>query len=399
MIIAHHSTRARQLHRLPANILKIAKPGSHGDGGGLRLLGSKSGAIKWIFRYSLRGHVREAGLGSARNVSLPQARQKAAGARELLALGIDPLDKFHGAGEPEPPIRSFGEVAKEFLASRESGWRNAKHRKQWRATLETHAAPLWGTPVDEIDLTAVLGVLTPIWQRIPETAARVRARIERVLDYAKVHKLRTGDNPAAWRGNLEATLPKRPTRDRGHHAAMDYRDVPAFVAKLRECNTTAAMALEFAILTAARSGEVRGARWPEIDLAERVWTIPGSRMKSGRTHRVPLSARAIAILEKLAGGSLIFPLSANAMLSATLHRMGETCTVHGFRSSFRDWCGNETSFPREIAEAALAHVSGDATEQAYRRSDALEKRRALMTAWAAFCVPGAQEPNVVPLRA
>jgi integrase len=395
MIKAHPSTRVRQMHRLPANTLKIAKPGSHGDGGGLRLIVSKSGAMKWILRYSFHGHVREAGLGSAWNVSLPQARQKAAGARELLALGVDPLDPFYGAGEPAPPIRSFGEVAKEFLVSKESGWRNAKHRRQWRSTLETHAESLWDTPVDEVGLTAVLGVLTPIWQRIPETAARVRGRIEKVLDYAKVHKLRTGDNPAAWRGNLEATLAKRSRGGGHHHAAMDYRDVPAFVAKLREHETIGVKALEFTILTAARSGEVLGARWAEIDLENRVWIIPATRMKSGREHRVPLSARAIAILEKLAGGSLVFPLSTNAM-AATLHRMGEKITVHGFRSSFRDWCGNETSFPREIAEGCLAHSTGDATERAYRRSDALQKRRALMEAWAAF-LGGAAAGNVVAM--
>jgi integrase len=260
-------------------------------------------------------------------------------------------------------------------------------------------------PVDEIDTAAVLGALTPIWRAKPETASRVRGRIEAVLDAAKAQGHRTSENPAAWRGHLSHILPKRAALSRGRHAAMDYRDVPAFVEKLREIETIGALALEFTILTAARSGEVLGARWPEVDLASRVWTIPASRMKSAREHRVPLCERALAILEKMEDGrvgDLVFPgqrlgrpFGPNAM-AGVLRRLGvKDATVHGFRSSFRDWCGNETHFAREIAEAALAHATGDQTERAYRRSDALEKRRALMDAWADYCEPRAGD-NVLP---
>lgn len=262
-------------------------------------------------------------------------------------------------------------------------------------TLARYAAPLWNKPIDEIDTTAVLSVLQPIWGRIPETASRVRGRIEAVLDYAKAHGLRTGENPAAWRNHLALILPKRQKLSRQHHAAMAYRDVPDFLVRIREHESVAAVALEFVILTAARSGEVRGARWKEIDLKTKTWAIPAHRMKSGNLHRVPLCNRAITILERMASiklGEYIFPGQrrgrplSNAALEMALRRNGGgDSTVHGMRSAFRDWCGNETHFPREIAEQALAHVTGGAVELAYRRSDALEKRRALMSAWADFC--------------
>jgi len=263
-----------------------------------------------------------------------------------------------------------------------------------------------GMPVSEVALEHVLSVLKPIWQDKAETASRVRGRIESVLDFAGVRGWRDGENPARWRGHLAHLLPKRQKLSRGHLAAMPYRDVPQFMASLREQAGIAAMALEFTVLTACRTGEVLGCRWNEIDFDRKIWTIPASRMKAGREHRVPLGEPASAILQQLAAakvGEHVFfgnkgnPLSGAAML-ATLKRLGHTCTVHGFRSSFRDWCGNETSFPREIAEGCLAHVAGDSTEPAYRRSDALEKRRALMESWANYC---GQEPgaNVVPLRA
>jgi integrase len=261
-------------------------------------------------------------------------------------------------------------------------------------TLETYCAPMWAKPVADIAMADVLEVLQPLWRSRPETASRLRGRIEAVLDAAKAQGFRQGENPARWRGHLDKLLPKRQKLTRGHHAAMPYREVPAFMARLRERESISSLALEFAILTAARTGEVLGARWQEIDLAAKVWTVPATRMKAGKEHRVPLSSRALAILERLAKaktGEFVFPgqkpghpLSTMA-LEMVLRRMKiKGATVHGFRSTFRDWSGDETHFPRELAEAALAHVAGDSTERAYRRGDALEKRRALMNAWAQY---------------
>ena len=299
----------------------------------------------------------------------------------------------------------FGELADEVVTEQGKSFRNAKHRAQWKMTLETYAAPLRPKAVDAITTEDVLSVLKPIWTAKAETASRLRGRIERVLNAAKAKGFRSGENPAAWRGHLENLLPKRHKLARGHHAAMPYPDVPAFVAQLREREAVAGLALEFAILTAARSGEVLGALWSEIDLDAKAWIIPPKRMKAAREHRVPLSKRALAILKRTEAAktsNLVFPgqlagrpLSVMAM-DMVLRRMGASVTVHGFRSSFRDWAGNETHFPRELAEHALAHVMGDKAEQAYRRSDALEKRRALMDAWAAYCEPKAAS-NVVRL--
>ena len=268
-------------------------------------------------------------------------------------------------------------------------------------TLETYAKPLRALPVDEVDTEAVLGVLQPIWRTTPETASRLRGRIETVLDAARAkgHISRNEANPARWRGHLDKLLAKRQKLTRGHHAAMPFDDVPELIGLLRDREAIAALALEFLVLTAARSGEVLGARWAEMDMAAKVWTVPAARMKAGREHRVPLSGRGLAILQKLGEaktGEFVFPgqrsdkpLSGMAMEMLLRRMKAAGVTVHGFRSAFRDWCGEATSFPREIAEAALAHVAGDATERAYRRGDALEKRRTLMEAWASFCEPKA----------
>jgi integrase len=343
-------------------------------------------------------------------VSLAQARDKARDARKMLEAGKNPIEAKRQAAIIEAGKPTFGAVADALIAAKESEWRNEKHRAQWRMTLENYAAPLRSRPVDEIDTGAVLAVLTPLWQGKPETASRLRGRIEAVLDAAKAQGHRMGENPAAWRGHLSHLLPKRGKLTRGHHAAMAYDGVSAFVARLREREALAAMALEFCILTAARSGEVLGARWSEIDLAAKVWTVPAERMKAAREHRIPLSDGAFVILEKLSKaktGEFVFPgQRANKPLSSmamemVLRRMKQGgVTVHGFRSAFRDWAGNETSFPREIAEAALAHVIGDKAEQAYRRGDALEKRRALMDAWAAHCEPGeaSNKGAIVPFK-
>ena len=384
--------------KLTARAAATTKPGRYGDGGGLYLVVSPSGARKWVYRFTYAGKVTETGLGSANVVSLAEARRKAHEARRLLDAGENPVVAKRKAAAIRAGVPTFGTVADAFVKAKESEWRNEKHKAQWRASLTDLAAPLRALPVDEIDTAAVLSVLKPLWQAKPETASRLRGRIEAVLDAAKAQGHRTGENPAAWRGHLAHLLSKRGKLSRGHHAAMDYRDVPAFVAKLRECDTIAAMALEFCLLTAARSAEVYGARWSEIDMAAKVWILPAERMKGAREHRVPLCVRAVNLLERLRAArtcDYVFssprglkPLSHVAM-AKVMHRLQIAGpTVHGFRSAFRDWAGNETHFAREVAEAALAHVIGDAAERAYRRGDALEKRRALMAAWASYCESG-----------
>ena len=405
---------ARARNKLTARaVAALSKTGKHGDGGGLYLRidrDDRGARCRWMFRFVRRGATKEMGLGGYPAVSLADARKARDAAEAQARDGIDPIAerealRLAAAGKP-----TFGQMADAHIAAKQSEWRNEKHRAQWATTLETYAAPLRSRPVDEIDTAAVLVVLQPVWQLKPETASRLRGRIEAVLDAARAkgHIPRNEANPARWRGHLDKLLPKRQKLTRGHHAAMDYQSTATFIARLREREATAALALEFAILTAARSGEVLNAQWPEIDLDKRLWTVPAERMKAGRDHRVPLSNRAAEILERLAGAKtskFVFagqragkPLSTMA-LEMVLRRMKvEGVTVHGFRSAFRDWAGNETHFPRELAEAALAHVIGDKAEQAYRRGDALEKRRKLMDTWAAYCEPGFHD-NVVTLLA
>ncbi len=402
---------ARARNKLTARKLAtLSEPKRHSDGGSLYLAIDGEGATmrrRWLFLYPWNGRRREMGLGGFPAVSLADARRLRDEAERLVREGLDPIASRDLAREERAAKPTFGEIADKFVAAKEAGWRNPKHRAQWRMTLETYAAPLRSRPVDEIDTAAVLAVLTPLWREKPETASRVRGRIEAVLDAAKAQGHRSGENPAAWRGHLSHLQPKRQKLSRGHHAAMAYVDVPAFIARLREIDSVAVLALELTILTAARSGEVLGARWSEIDLAAKVWTVPAERMKATREHRIPLSGPALAILARLSEartGELVFegqragrPLSHNVMLNV-MSRLGvDAVTVHGFRSSFRDWAGNETSFAREIAEAALAHSVGGAVEQAYRRGDALEKRRALMEAWAAY-LEQRDGTNVVPIR-
>jgi integrase len=373
-----------------------SKPGRYGDGNGLYLVVSPAGARKWVFRFTFDGKVTEMGLGSAAVVSLAEARDKAHGARRVRHTGQNPIEARRKAATIDRP--TFGQVADALIEAKATEWRNAKHRGQWKIALEISAAALRSRPVDEIDTSAVLSVLRPLWQEKPETASRLRGRIEAVLDAAKAQGHRTGENPAAWRGHLSHLLPKRSKLARGHHAAMDYHDVPEFIGRLREHEGTAALALEFAILVAARSGEVFGARWVEFDLDGQTWIIPARRMKAAREHRIPLPDRAVEMLKmlyKFRTCDYVFPsprggrpLSHVAMAQVMRRMKVEGATVHGFRSGFRDWAGNETHFARELAEAALAHVVGDKAEQAYRRSDALEKRRKLMEAWARWCLAG-----------
>jgi integrase len=377
----------QKINRLSARGLPgITKVGRHADGGNLYLVISPNGGRRWTFLYRWRGKPTEIGLGGARDVSLARARELATAARARLAEGLDPRAVRNTAADG----KTFGEVADILFESMESSWRNSKHRQQWQNSLRDHANSLRLALVNEITTDDVLKVLQPIWSTKAETASRVRGRIERILDAAAAKGLRSGENPARWRGHLDQLLPKRKRLARGHHTAMPYAAVPAFMAQLGKQEALAALALEFAILTAARSGEVLGARREEFDLAAKVWTVPPERMKAGREHRVPLSDRALEIVT-IGEGDFVFPgqrrgkpLSPNAM-SKILSRMHvNDAVVHGFRSAFRDWAGNETHFAREVCEAALAHVIEDKTEAAYRHGDALEKRRELMAAWAEF---------------
>jgi integrase len=376
-----------QLHKLSSRTVSaLAAPGRHSDGGGLYLNITPSGARSWVFMWKVSGKRREMGLGSLQNVPLAKARQRAADARQKLADGLDPL-----ATRDRPKVMTFGEAADALIDSMSASWRNEKHRAQWKMTLTVYCEPLRAKPVSEVSTDDVLKVLKPLWTTKAETASRLRGRIERVLDFARARGQRSGENPARWRGHLDAILPRRAKLTRGHHRALPFQAVPEFMAQLRQRQGVAPRALEFAVLTAARSGEVLGARWDEFDLETKVWTVPARRMKAGREHRVPLPSWAVEILKAMqkdgmseyvfAGTKQGRPLSVMA-LEMVLRRMKVDATVHGFRSAFRDWVGERTSFPRELAEAALAHLVGDPVERAYRRGDALEKRRELMEVWA-----------------
>jgi integrase len=367
-------------------------PGRYADGDGLYLNIAAGKSKSWVFLWMKNGKRREMGLGSYPTISLVVARQRADECRRQVAEGLDPI-----AERTRAAPMSFGDVADQFVASMASSFRNEKHRDQWKTTLsDAYCAELRKVPISDVDTESVLNVLTPIWQTKAETASRIRGRIERVLDFAAVKGWRSGENPARWRGHLKNALPARQKLSRGHHAAMPYAEVPVYVKRLQSAQAMAARGLEFLILTASRSGEVIGARWSEIDLDAAIWTVPAERMKAGKEHRVPLPSRAVSILKALQetkSNEFIFPgekkdapLSAMAFAMLMRRMKVDQYTAHGFRSAFRDWAGDETSFPREIAEAALAHKVGDETEQAYRRSDALERRRKLMTAWADYCL-------------
>jgi integrase len=390
----------KKINRLSARtVATLTAPGRHSDGGGLYLKIDAGSAKRWTFMWMRAGRQREAGFGSINSVPLAKAREIAASYRAALAEGRDPIEARRAARGEQMGCKTFGEVAKAYLEANEPSWRNEKHRAQWKMTLNVYGKSLSALPVDAVDTAAVLKAIQPIWQSKPETASRLRGRIEAVLDAARVAGDTPSDrlNPARWKGHLDKILPKPNKLARGHHAAMAYTELPQFAGRLREHDSVGALALEFLNLTAARTGEALGAQWSELDLAERLWTISAQRMKAHRPHRVPLPPRAVEIVEGLASlrtGAFVFPgrrldkpLS-NMALEMLLRRMKVGgATVHGFRSAFRDWCGEETHFPREIAEAALAHVTGDKTELAYRRGDALEKRRALMDAWGAYLTP------------
>lgn len=406
---------ARGLNRLSARTVQTAKePGWYGDGGGLYLRVTQQTrgvppqtyvTKRWVFVFQWQGRRAEMGLGSVTDRDLASAREARDAARQHVRDGQDPREAGKAAPAPEISAPTFGVVADELVASLKSGWKSDKHAKQWTATLKTHAAALWDRPVDNIDTKAVLDALTPIWGKVPETASRVRGRIEHVLDAAAVQGHRADANPARWKGHLQRLLPARQTLTRGHHPALPFEDMPTFWPKLQKRRGLAPDALQFTILTAVRTSEALEAVWREIDLEAKVWTIPAERMKGklGKRgpHRVALSEQAVALLLTLRPPDPEFspdlyvfpgfkpgkPLS-NMSMEMVMRRMKlDDYTVHGFRSTFSDWAGETTAFPHKLVEAALAHVSGDKVERAYRRMDALEKRRELMQAWADYITP------------
>jgi integrase len=395
-------------------VQKTNKRGMYGDGGGLWLQVRKPHVKSWVFRYTINGKARAMGLGSTETIPLEDAREEAARCRRLVRDGKDPIAE-RNAGKAKSHLAAansitFKECAAAYVEQHRAGWRSAKHAEQWPSTFATYAEPVFSAlPVQRIDTGLVMRVLQPIWTTKPETAARVRGRIEKVLDWAKVQGYREGENPARWRGHLAALLPPRSKVARvEHHAALPYRQVGEFMTALRKQETTAASALEFAILTTARTGEVIGARWAEIELDEALWTIPAQRTKAHREHRIPLAPAAVAVLQKMrerAEGEFVFAGATprgslgNEAMSGLLERMDRfDITVHGFRSSFRDWAAEQTAFPREVAEMALGHAVGSAVERAYQRGELREKRRKLMEAWAAYCAAPVKGGKVVQMR-
>ena len=391
-------------------VATLTKPGRHADGGNLYLQIAQSGTKQWTFFFQLNGKQREMGLGSAgpSGMTLAEAREKAIEARRLLTQGIDPIDTRNGAKATAKVAGvKFGKFADDYVKSHKSEWSNSKHAAQWSMTLgDAYCALIRPKPIGAIGTEDVLAVLEPVWQSVPETARRVRMRLEKVLDAARVRGLRAGENPARWKGHLDHLLPKHGKASRGHHAALPWTEVPEFLRLLETREGTAALAFRFLILTAARTSEVLNTRWDEIDFDKAIWTIPAARMKSRREHRVPLSKAALAPLKQAMGRHKAFvfpgpsdagPLS-NMSLLMVLRRLNrDDVTAHGMRSAFRDWAAECTSFPSEVCEMALAHVVENATEAAYRRGDLFDKRRKLMEAWAAFCEPS-RSAKVVPIK-
>lgn len=416
----------------PYEVKRLKRPGLHAVGGvnGLYLNIKDGGKGRsWIVRVTVGDRRREIGLGSYPSVTLEQARQRAREVRDQAWRGEDPVAMRRAAQDElraaEAKRMTFDEAAAACFKAKSREFRNAKHAKQWKASLDEYASPKIGKlPVDEIELAHVVSVLEPIWTTKTETASRLRGRIEAVLAWATVSGYRSGDNVARWRGNLEYALPKpSKVRKAGHYAALPWERVPEFMADLRDREGMGARALEFAILTAARSGEVRLAKWDEIDLERKLWTVPADRMKSGKKHTVPLSVPAVKLLKKLprmVDSEYVFPASrggalSDMTLSAVPRRMhdeaieagregyldpsvGRVATPHGFRSSFKDWCRTSTSFADEVSELALAHVSSDATRAAYARDELLAKRTKLMNAWARFLASPPRKASVTPIR-
>lgn len=393
--------------------VESAKPGKYADGGGLWLKVNPAGARRWFVRVVVNGKRRELSIGNFPAVSLAEARAKALEAQTMAKAGADPVAARHRAARVESELRTFTQAAARYIRAHRRGWKNRKHARQWVATLKTYARPVLGAKaVDSIGTEEILLILRPIWQTKPETAKRVQGRIEAVLDYAAAHQWRDALNPARWRGHLDKLLPgasrvKRMNNGGAtrHHPAMPYTEVPGFLRELEAVEGVAALALRFLVLTATRTGEVLKAQWREVDMASATWTIPPERMKAGREHRVPLTDAALAILAsvpRVEGEPWVFPgaregksLSSMALLMV-MRRLGYGVggargdyVPHGFRSSFRDWAGEVSTFPANVAEAALAHQIGDKTVAAYARGDLFAKRRRLMEAWSSWCMkPG-----------
>jgi len=415
----------RQQQRLSAmQVSKLTKPGLYGDGGGLTLQITPGGVKSWLFRYMMSGKAYGMGLGPTHTVSLAEARQKALAARKLILDGINPLaakkQEQLASALADARMMTFDQCAEAYVSAHKAGWKNAKHADQWTNTLSTYASPIFGKlPVAEIDTGLVVKCLTPIWETKTETASRLRGRIESILGWATTSGYRTGENPARWKGHLDnllATISK--TSRTKHHPSLPWQRMNEFISALRARDGIAARAVELTILTACRSGEVRGARRSEFDIDKKIWTIPAERMKAGREHQVPLSDAALALLKSLPeSGEIVFsgtkgqPLS-DMSLTAVIRRMngedrpvwvdanGDGITIHGFRSSFRMWAAETTSYPREVAEHALAHQLPDAVERAYQRGSQFAKRAALMAEWAAYCdkVPGKAEVTPITRR-
>lgn len=404
------SVARRAINKLSARkVTTVQMPGRHSDGNNLYLVVDPSGARRWAFIYRAKrpgvpgpGKLREMGLGSVKGVDLQRARELAAQALKLLAEGGDPI----AARKAMNAIPTFGEAADQWINAKSGELRSDRSLARWKRALGVHAVSLRDIRVDAVQTEDVLAVLKPIWSEKAETAKMARGYIEQVLNAAKAQGWRSGENPARWGGHLDQLLPKIARLQRGHHKAMELDAIPSLIADLRERNATAARALEFLILTAGRSGEIREAAWTEIDLLSATWTIPAARMKSAKAHRVPLSKPALAVLEamasqKVSDDAFVFPGQkagrplSNMAFKKLMDRLGVIeVTTHGFRSAFRDWAGDLTNFPRELAEQALAHSIGDQAEQAYRRSDALERRRAMMDDWATFCA--GETPSLDP---
>lgn len=401
-----------------AKLRTLTQAGTYGDGGGLYLQVRGPENRSWLYRFKLHGKGHLMGLGTLADVSLAEAREAAMIARKLVRQDIDPIAQRKAArvdAAARAGLNTFSEVAEAYIQAHEPSWRNDKHRQQWRNTLDTYAAPVLGkVPVASVDVGAVMRVLEPIWREKTETASRLRGRIESVLDYATARGWRTGDNPARWRGHLDNLLPNRSkVASVEHHAALPWQQIGAFMADLAKQVGASALALRFLILTATRTNETLGARWSEIGLTAKVWTVPATRMKANREHRVPLSDAALAVLTDAAtmrisgaAGAFVFPgakagkpLSNMALLMLLRRMERDDLTAHGFRSTFRDWAAESTNHPRDVAEQALAHSLPDKVEAAYRRGDLIEKRRRLMADWGTFCGQPVIQGEVVPLRA
>jgi integrase len=406
----------RPLNRLTSlKVARAKRPGMYADGGSLYLRVAPGGSRQWMFRYTaLDGRPRDMSLGAAHTFTLAEARERATEARKFRADGVDPLEhkraRKAALRAADAKAMTFRQCAEGFIRDNESEWTSARHRDEWQVTLSRYAFPLLGSlPVEAIDTPLVLKVVKPLWERIPVTAKRLLGRIENVLGWATVHHYRHGDNPARWRGHLEHALPALSKVARiEHHAALPYAQVGGFMAKLREDSSVGSWCLQFITLTAARMGEALGAGWSELDIDNRVWVVPPRRMKGGREHRVPLSEPAIAVLDAMRAirhNDWVFPgaREGRPIGENTVGRLakaaagGDTTTVHGLRSTFRDWCSERTSFPREVAEMALAHAIPNAVEAAYRRGDLFDKRRRLMDAWAEFCAKPSVSGSVAPI--